>query len=241
MVHIPSLAEKRRARKTAMKRKGSTVPSFKKGKFAKKLSRNTIVSTLKPELKQNRVVLANASVAVANAANVFTFTVIAQGNDRADRDGRKIYPQFLQTSEYFTVSQLGGTTQNTSFRRIIYIDWAYNSALLPTITDLLQGAAVRSPKNYDTIDRFEILRDDTCVVNQGIGGGQYSHWSKEEYIDLRPHFVGKGKSCCFNGPLNTDLVQGQVCVMYMADRAFVAVAGDKDGYNIDSALRFIDV
>lgn len=203
--------------------------------------RGAILKAIKPELKQNRIVLSNASIGVANAATVFTLTTIAQGNDRGDRDGRKIYPQFLQTNEYFTVSQLGGTTQNTVFRRIIYIDWSYNSALLPTITDMLQGAAVRSTKNYDLIDRFEIIRDDTCIVNQGIGGGQFSHWAKQEYVDLRPHFMGKGRACCYNGPLNTDLVQGQVCIMYMASRAFVAVAGDQDGYNCEAALRFIDV
>lgn len=215
----------------------------KKGltKRSKAKLRSAIIQAIKPELKQNRIVLANASIAVANSATVFTLTTIAQGNDKGDRDGRKIYPQFCSTKEYFTVSQLGGTTQNTCFRRIIYIDWAYNSALLPSITDILQGASVRSPKNYDTVDRFEILRDDTCVVNQGIGGGQFSHWFKEEYIDLRPHFSGRGKACCYNGPNNTDLVQGQVCIMYMADRAFVASAGDHDGYNCELALRFIDV
>lgn len=224
-----------------MKRKSSTYPFAKKAKkttYKKKASR--VLNTIRPELKQFYVTGEGYTSATKDVLNIIPLSAIAVGDDKSSRDGRKINPVGLSCRGYFAPDT---TAAQVAIRRIIYIDWAYNG-VLPTITDLLVTNNTRAGKNYDNVDRFEILKDDyfPCLNNLNTENGTYSKFHEELYIPLRRRYNYRNKWCSYIGTLSTDMANGNIFYAWITSEVVTANNASTSGVGLylDTMLTFTD-
>lgn len=214
-------------------------PSAKKRSvYSKRTSQ--VLNIMRPELKTFYVAGEGYTSATKDVLNIIPMTAIAQGDDKNNRDGRKINPVGLQCRGYFAPDT---TSAQVAFRRIIYIDWAYNG-VLPTITDLLITNNTRAGKNYDTVDRFQILKDDyfPCLNNLNTENGTFSKFHEELYIPLKRHYIGKQRYCSYVGTLSTDMGNGNIFYAWITSEVVTANNASTSGVGLylDTMVTFTD-
>jgi hypothetical protein len=135
---------------------------------------------------------------------VVNTTAVVQGDDLADRTGRKIFIESLR----FRVNQLATATNNTRF---MLVRDRFNLGTIPGVTDILTSASVGAAYQSDNVivqKRFQILMDVTksYSLNGTLAG------IADRYIKVQlPAF--------FSGAASTDEGSGLILLLVITDVA----------------------
>ena len=89
-------------------------------------------------------------------------TNVAQGSDSNQRSGNHIFCKSFYLRWRLASTSVVGTTH----RCLIVMDTQNNGAV-PAVTDVLQTNNYLSPMNYDTSNRFKVLRDKLFITSTG--------------------------------------------------------------------------
>lgn len=109
-----------------------------------------------------------SSLTPNSSGSLVNLTKIATGDDMKDREGRSI--KLVSCLMRYTLT-IHGSATHTSLRVMLIIDRDYLAAL-PSVTDVLSVANVRSPLNIFTTagSRFKVLTDKVFTLDQNNRG-----------------------------------------------------------------------
>jgi prephenate dehydratase len=153
---------------------------------------------------EHKVVTSTTSTVPTTAGYVVNTTAVVQGDDLADRTGRKIFIESLR----FRVNQLATATNNTRF---MLVRDRFNLGTIPGVTDILTSASVGAAYQSDNVivqKRFQILMDVTksYSLNGTLAG------IADRYIKVQlPAF--------FSGAASTDEGSGLILLLVITDVA----------------------
>lgn len=106
---------------------------------------------------EHKVITSNTGTVPTTAGYVVNTTVVGEGDDLADRSGRKIYIESL----HMRLNQLATATNNTRF---ILVRDKFNLGAVPAVLDIITSASVGAPYHQDNVitqKRFKVLLDVT--------------------------------------------------------------------------------
>ena len=110
---------------------------------------------------------------------------VSQGDDYTQRDGRKVTPMGLWLRESFIP---GDTYANVQFRRVVFIDWAYQG-VAHGYADVFYNTSPMTTKSYQNTERIQIIRDDFVNVSNYLGAsGVRGAFVQDNYIDLTQYY-----------------------------------------------------
>lgn len=112
----------------------------------------TVKQLVNTEFKEK--ILAS-SVNPTSSGNVLCFNLLAQGDDKDERGGNSVRWKSVFSRITYT---LHASATTTVARAILLWDRQSNGAL-PSVTDVLQAANVRSSLNTDNSYRFKVISD----------------------------------------------------------------------------------
>lgn len=163
------------------------------------------------------------TAAASTAAGVITLlNAMQKGDDVNLREGRQIR---MKSLEYRDTLELNGAATATTHRLIFFIDTAPAGAL-PATTDLLDAAAVQSPRNLDNRRRFIILRDVMRTIDSGVP-------QKHRKIFVKMNFKTTYNSG--NAGNVTDLSGNALYMLHMSDEAV-----NTPTLTYETRIRFVD-
>lgn len=143
---------------------------------------------------------------------------VAQGNDSNQRSGNHIF-----CKSYYLRWRLASTSPvGTSHRCLIVMD-TQNNGTVPSITDILQTNNYLSPMNYDTSNRFKVLRDKLFLTSQGTTQDK-----------MGKYYFKINKGIKYTGPSQNDIYKNQIFVVWLTDSAVGALSVQmfsRMGYN----------
>jgi len=189
--------------------------------------------------------------------DILPVNLIQQGTGSWNRVGRKVHLKSLRiravVKAVVNQDQTTGEIYSGAVRMVVVWDKQPSGAALPSFDTIFgktsqagtESTTYLDPIRYDTMDRFQILRDKFIQMNPGvypdtqIGGGSnvYVMYDKfEEYIKL-----GAAKETLFSGqssPMTiADINSGALYVIFRADAQTVSVNITADSY---ARLRYTD-
>jgi hypothetical protein len=153
---------------------------------------------------EHKVVTSTTSTVPTVAGYVVNTTVIAQGDDLADRSGRKVFIEKL----HLRLNQLATATNNTRF---MLVRDRFNLGTIPGVTDILSSASVGAPYHQDNVvlqKRFKILMDVT--KSYSTNGQLAGIVDRSRTVNL-PVF--------FSGAASTDEGSGLILLLVITDVA----------------------
>lgn len=160
------------------------------------------------------------AVGIPASANVTHLSLIAQGDDTDQRDGRVVT---ALRGQVFGSVRVGGNTVGgaaTGLFRIVMFTWHQNT--VPTWTSIFQTTAVTANYDQDLNFRSRILFDKlmavpTEQVNQGVTGA----YATKDYVFQINKVINRTVN--FMGPAATDYFSGAVFVMMACSQANYAL------------------
>ncbi len=107
-----------------------------------------------------------ASSANSTAGGVACLTLIPQGGDYNERDGRSVRANAFEARFDLTLDPAKALTD--SVRLIVFSDLE-NPGATPAVTDVLQSASVLAPFNANNLKRFLVFEDREVVLDTYAG------------------------------------------------------------------------
>lgn len=213
------LTKKTSSEKTPMPKRQRTGPQSSKKKVNVIAPRFTRPSR-KVEIKSVPQHFNIPSVDVPATANVQHLSLIAQGDDVDQRDGRVVNCIRINCTGSLRVggNTIGGAATGL-FRQVIFT-WHQNT--VPNWLSLFQTNAVTANYNQDNNFRFRVISDKymavpTAQVNQGFAGA----YATKDYA----YSINKkiNQDVNFMGPAATDYFSGAIFVMMACSQANYAL------------------
>jgi len=157
--------------------------------------------------------LANASAGlIAGSLNL-----VPAGTTDTTRVGNKITITNVNIKCFFNQDDIGAAVPGGfNMRMILYIDKQANGAVA-TVGDLLTSTTIQSFRNMTQLERFEILKDQTCrcvpvVTNVLHSDDTYHYFTWSKRVNVPVYFSGT------TGAI-TEIRSNNIGILFIADRA----------------------
>lgn len=169
---------------------------------------------------------ADTGAYTAATANSHIMPLIAAGDGADQREGMRVFPQWLRIRNRVTYTT-GNAPQGGVFRRIVWIDWGFNGAAISPLEGGMAGALTAISNLYK--NRVKILRDDLVAVSPT------EPLAMDTFIDLKPYYSVPGKNYIqYTGTGSGDINTGAVFIWYIFSNN---VADGGFGYNHQFAFK----
>lgn len=180
---------------------------------------------------------ATASTAALTYSDISVCDVV-QGDDYTNRDGRKVTPVGLWLRESFIP---GDTYANVQFRRVVFIDWAYQG-VAHGYADVFYNTSPMTTKSYQNTERIQIIRDDFVVLSNYLGAsGTRGAFLNDEYIDLAKYYQQANRTQIqYSGTTGGSVSTGAIFIAILCDKAITFSAVTNVGYQCFTGLTFLD-
>lgn len=180
---------------------------------------------------------ATSSLAALTYTDI-SVTEVAQGDDYTNRDGRKVTPMGLWLRESFIP---GDTYANVQFRRVVFIDWAYQG-VAHAYADVFYNTSPMTTKSYQNTERIQIIRDDFVNLSNYLGAsGPRGAFQNDEYIDLSKFYNQANRTQIqFGGTTGGSVSTGAIFIALLCDKAITFSSVTNIGYQVFTGFTFLD-
>lgn len=157
-----------------MKRKSSAMSKKVVSRAKKQMVRKPYKRPVKPgEKKFLDTTIATTAITTTGVILNSSLNVIPQGDTQSERIGRKVTVcdvllkgNITQPAQIITSLPQGLSDMCNNVRVIVYLDKQCNKATA-TVAQILQTTDENSFRNLEYVDRFQILYDETVIMNVG--------------------------------------------------------------------------
>lgn len=165
-----------------------------------------------------------ATTASTTAGSVVGLSLIAEGDDNTDRNGRSVRAKSLDIHCSFK-HNVSGVAGPQWIRFVIFMDM-HGDGTTPDITDVFTSTDLEAFRNLDNTDRYKVLMDKNYVVSSWTAGG--FTMKKHFRLNNKLEFIGTGDTVA-------DAGAGSIWAIFLGDQAAYGPY-----YTFASRLRYID-